>query len=56
MIEGSVKYKGASPDFRKKPRFKLYEDQIATNRSSEGTYFMFSETLYYKHMNIYLVF
>ena len=29
--------------FGKKPRFKLYEDQIVTNHNSERAYFMSSE-------------
>ena len=42
--QGSGKYKRALRDFRKKTHFKLYEDQIATNCSSEGTHFVSSET------------
>ena len=41
---GSGKHKGASRDFRKKTRFKLKENQIATNRRSEATHFVSSET------------
>ena len=42
-----------SCDFRKKHRFKPYEDQIAMNRSSEGTNFMSSET--YEHLSSILI-
>ena len=40
----SGKHIGASRDFRKKTHFKQYKDQIATNRRSEGTHFVSSET------------
>ena len=45
---GSGKHKGPSHDFCKKARFKLLKDQIATNRSSEGTYFVSCKT--YEHL------
>ena len=44
LNQRSGKHKGVSRDFRKKTRFKQWEDQIATNRRSEGIHFVSSET------------
>ena len=46
--QDSEKNKGLSCDFHKKTHFKLQGNQITTNRSSEGTYFMSSEK--YEHL------